>query len=136
MTGTPKPGALETAEKIIAIVVWVISQIPAASTGVGRYRISIYQPSIYNGKEAFLIVPALVAVFSIWVAIQHRRAVWGIFVVAILLAGVVWWVYERYPATHWVHAVNWVLSYCVASLFASVVARLVIDLKQRVSTSA
>jgi hypothetical protein len=115
-------------EKAGTIVASILGQAPWITTITGAYRISLYQPAVYHGKEPFLLVPCMVAVISTWQVMRRASAMWVIFVSFLVLAGVVYYVYDSYPVLHWIHPVNWIASYCAFALFVAALSRVAVDL--------
>src|SRR5712664_1246929 len=125
MAGDQTGDPLKTIEKVIGLFCGVVSQIPAGSVAVAGHPLSLYQPLIYEGKELFLLIPVVLAVFSVWLGLRNTKGILVLLVLTLTLAGLVWWIYDGFPASHRIHAVNWLLSYCVLSLASGVVAGVV-----------
>jgi hypothetical protein len=68
----------EAIEKWLALISAVLGQVPWLATVAGVYSLSLYQPSIYHGKEPFLLVPFMVGLFANWTALRWPNAMWVI----------------------------------------------------------
>ena len=90
----------------------------------------MYQPSIYKGKEFFLIAPMMVAVVAAWATLRYRWAMWGIFIAFGILVVVVYWIYTTASVGDQLHSINWILSYCVFALFVVALGKLLVDLTE------
>lgn len=116
------------AEAYLKIVSIFVSQIPAAITITDVYRLSLYQPSIYYGKEPFLLFPFMCALFSIWLVMRDHRAMYFVFLLFCILAIAVYWIYDSAPLSSPLHPINWILSYCAFALVIAVATRLVAEI--------
>jgi hypothetical protein len=72
-------------ERIWTALSSILAQVPWLTTVTGTYPVSLYQPSIYHGKELFLLAPLMVSVVATWAVIQWRAAMWGIVVLFTVL---------------------------------------------------
>jgi len=129
-TGSPTPTspAAGIVEKVVGVVSALLGQAPWITTITGTYPISLYQPSIYHGKELFLLVPMMTAVISTWAVMLWRWVMWVIFCVFIILAILIYWMYSSFSVLSPVHPINWVLSYCAFALFVAALARAAVDI--------
>jgi hypothetical protein len=115
-------------EKIIAVITAIAGQLPWVVTITGAYPLSLYQPSIYRGKELFLIVPAMIAIAATWAVLTYpRRAMWIIFVIFLFVVALVYWMYQGLPTTSPFHFVNWILFYCAFALLFAALTRFIVD---------
>jgi hypothetical protein len=121
------PDGAKTLDKVAAAISAVTAQVPWITTVSGWYSISLYQPSIYRGKELFLIAPLMVAVMAVWSLLNFRNAIWGVFVAFCITFAFVYWVYTSFPPENPIHAINWVLSYCLFALFVAALGKLVVS---------
>jgi hypothetical protein len=115
-------------EKGTAAASALLGQIPWLVTVVGGP--SLYQPSIYKGKEFFLIAPMMVAVVAAWATLRYRWAMWAIFIAFGILVVVVYWIYTTASVGDQLHSINWILSYCVFALFVVALGKLLVDLTE------
>jgi hypothetical protein len=115
-------------EKAAGIVSALLSQAPWVTTVTGAYRISLYQPAIYRGKELFLVIPLMVTVVGTWLVMRDRRMMWYISITFLVLAIFVYATYVTFPPLHWIHPINWILSYCAFGLFSAALCRACVDL--------
>jgi len=127
-TETPEPvSTLNKIEKLIAVASAVVGQAPWVSTIFG-YPLSLYGPSIYHGKEFFLLIPLTVGVFATWSVILWRGAMWIVGILFLAIAAAVYWIFETLPASSPYHSINWIASYCAFALFVASLARALIDI--------
>src|SRR5256885_16305997 len=73
MVKTRKPTKglnFETTKKCLPIISAALGQVPSATTVAGVYSLSLYQPSIYHGKEPFLLIPLMVGLIATWAALK------------------------------------------------------------------
>jgi hypothetical protein len=129
MTGPPASGPTRL-ENFLTGVSAVLSQFPWIATLIGLYPASIYQPGVYadGATPWFLIVPAIVWVFASWLLFRRPRMMWWLFALSLILAAIVAWLYFYFPADAHIHKLNWILSYCVVSLFVALVFGFILDL--------
>ncbi|QWW72055.1 hypothetical protein [Rhizobium sp. WYJ-E13] len=108
-------------DKVLGWGQLIFSQIPGLVAIFIDRRWSLYQPGIYKGYEAFLLLPFFVAVVSTWsVRVYKRKAMWGLVPAFALIFCTVYWIFRNVDITNPIHTLNWALSYClVALLFAS-----------------
>src|SRR5713226_8076481 len=111
-----KVNAAKGLEKAIAAAFALLGQAPWITTITGVYPISLYQPSIYRGKELFLLVPIMVGVIATWAVVLSRKAMWVVFLAFLLVSSFVYWAYETFPPLSPIHPINWILSYCAFAL--------------------
>jgi hypothetical protein len=114
-------------KRAIVLVLAIAGQAPSAITAIGVYPISLYHPGIYHGLEPFLLIPLMIAVIATWAVLQWRLSMAGIFVLFIVLAVFVLYVYQTYPPSNSIHQINWILSYCAVALFMAAFSRFVTD---------
>lgn len=105
----------------------LLGQLPWLTTVTGTYSISLYQPSIYHGKEPFLLVPLMVSVIATWSVLQWRNAMWIILAIFFVIVGFVYWIHTSFGPLSPIHQINWILSYCAFALFVAALVRLVVD---------
>src|ERR1700682_1127152 len=112
-------------EKLTAMVSWVLGQLPVVASLLGVTVLSIYQnPSIYHGKELFLIGPFFVGVVSTWLVFRYERfGIWVAIALFVVVFVTVFWVYEEFPPGDKIHGYNWVLSYCVPAILLAIMGR-------------
>jgi hypothetical protein len=68
-------------DKLISACSTLIGMLPPALTGFGLFPLSpLYQPIIYEHKEPFLIIPAIVAIFASWSIIFKPWAMIPVFI--------------------------------------------------------
>jgi hypothetical protein len=109
----------------------IVGALPPALTGFDLYRISpLYQPFIYHGKEYFLIAPVAVALFASWSVLRYSHSMIVIFILFLLLIAGVYYLYEAFPDDHWIHPINWVLSFCAFALLVALCAGFLITISQ------
>ena len=92
-------------------LVLVLGVLPPALTGFGYHWASLYNPPIYEHLELFLIIPAIVAIYSSWTIMINPASMHWIFFTAITLAVIVLGVYLGFPAKYsigpiGIHSVN------------------------------
>lgn len=105
--------------------------LPPALTGFGLYPLSpLYQPTIYEHKEAFLIIPGIVAIFASWCIIMRPWAMIPIFIVSVALSGLVYYFYVSFDDKSYINPINWILSYCVFAMAVAMFGGLLIALKK------
>jgi hypothetical protein len=114
-------------EKVVAVISGVLGQAPWIATLTTTHSPSLYQPSIYRGKELFLLLPLMVGVFATWAVLRWRNTMWFILVIFLLLVTFVYWAYDNFGPLSPIHPINWLLFYCTFALFMAALARLVID---------
>jgi hypothetical protein len=117
----------EAVEKWLALISTALGQVPWVTTVTGVYSLSLYQPSIYQGKELFLLVPLMVGLFATWTVLRWPNAMWVVLAIFFALTGFVYWVYDTYGALSPIHPINWILSYCAFALFVAALTRVAID---------
>jgi hypothetical protein len=113
--------------KWLALASTVLGQLPWITTLTDAYSLSLYQPSIYQGKEPFLLLPLTVGLFATWTVLRWRNAMWVILVIFLLLMGFVYWVYDSFGPLSPIHPINWILSYCAFALFVAMLAGVAIE---------
>lgn len=122
-------------DKGLAVCSAILGLLPPALTGFGAHFASLYNPPIYEHLEPFLIIPAIVAIFASWLVLTNRQTSMPvIFGLALFLALVVPFVYLGVPGSSTVgsinvHALNWILSYCVVALAIALLFGFFISLK-------
>jgi dipeptide/tripeptide permease len=122
-------------DKVLAVCSAILGLLPPALTGFGAHFASLYNPPIYEHLEPFLIIPGLVAIFASWLVLTNRqKSMPIIFGLAFFLALVVLFVYLGVPGSSTVgsinvHALNWILSYCVVALGVALLFGFFITLK-------
>jgi hypothetical protein len=115
-------------KSVAALISTVLGQLPSIATLMGFHPfISLYQPSIYQGKEFFLLVPFMVGLFATWSVLRWPKAMWVVFLIFLILAVFVYYVYENYGPLSPLHPINWIMSYCAFALFVAALTRLTID---------
>jgi hypothetical protein len=119
---------IEIFEKVIALATAALGQAPWVTTITGAYPLSLYQPGVYHGKELFLAVPIMVAIVASWAVMRWRQLMWAIFAIFIVVAVCVYWIFDTFPVTDPIHAINWVLSYCAFALLVAALGGLAMDL--------
>lgn len=120
---------LDAIERTSVVVGALLSQAPWVTTLTGAYPLSLYNPSIYHDKKLFVLVPLAVAAASSWWAIWGGRRVMAVLFAAFLGAsGLVYWIYETFPPDHWMHPINWILSYVAFALFVAILGRVAVDI--------
>jgi hypothetical protein len=122
-------GPRASIETVITVVTALLGMLPPALTATGVYPLSLYQPVVYNHKEYFLVIPVIVALVAAWSILHYPRSKTVVAVLsgtAVVLALLVWYLFEAYPATHPVHPFNWVLSYCVVAIVLALLGSVVI----------
>jgi|ERR1022692_943942 hypothetical protein len=114
--------------KIIAGILSVtVGQLPSILVFFG-VNASLYQPGIYRGLMPLLIIPLMVGIVSTWAIIRWSGAMWINLVIFLVLAAIVYAILQSFPAAHWIHPINWIMSYCAFSLVVAALVRLVFDL--------
>jgi hypothetical protein len=121
---TPTSDLVETG---LTLVSSVLGQVPSIATVAGIHSFSLYQPSIYHGKELFLLFPAMTGLFASWSIFRWRNAMWVVLAIFVPLAGFVYLAYDSYGPLSPIHPVNWILSYCAFSLFIAALAGVTMD---------
>lgn len=129
-------GSLDVWDKVGGTCSAVAGIAPPALTGFGYHWVSLYNPPIYEHLEPFLLIPIIVALFSSWSVMTSP--VWSmriIFVASLLLAIVVLLVYLKFPEQYTVssisiHALNWILSYCVLAMAIALLFGFLLALKR------
>jgi hypothetical protein len=48
--------------------------------------------------------------------------------VGVVSAVAVWFIYQSFPADHYLHKLNWAMSYCTVAILIAAIARLALDL--------
>jgi hypothetical protein len=114
-------------DKLLGIVSLVIGQMPWIVTMLTTYPLSLYQPSIYRGKELFLLIPLMAGVFSTWSVLLWQRAMWAVLALFILSSIFVYSIYETAAPPSELHFVSWIVSYCAFAFFVAVLLRTIID---------
>jgi hypothetical protein len=117
----------EATKKWLSLIFTCLGQLPSFGIATGAYSLSLYQPSIYQGKEPFLLVPLMVGLFATWTSLRWENAIWVIMTIFLLLSAFVYWVYDSFGPLSPIHAINWILSYCAVGLFTATLPRVVID---------
>jgi hypothetical protein len=123
-------------DKVLAVCSAIFGLLPPALTGFGAHLLpSLYNPPIYEHLEPFLIIPGMVAIFASYLVLTNRqKSMPVVFGLALFLALVVLFVYRGVPASSTVgsinvHALNWILSYCVVALAIALLFGFFITLK-------
>jgi hypothetical protein len=109
-----------------AIVSIILGQLPSALVLLTGEP-SLYQPGIYYGLKPFLVVPLMVGVVATWSVIHWKPAMWTNFGVFTVLAVIIFYIYKTQPPSHWLHPVNWILSYSAFALLIAAFMRFVFD---------
>jgi FtsH-binding integral membrane protein len=105
-------------DKVFGVAQLVLAQVPGLVSGFTQYRLSIYQPAIYKGHEAYLILPLFVGLVATWSVMQYkRRAMWALVPIFVVLMITVISIYSTVDVFSGVHALNWALSYCLVAVF-------------------
>jgi hypothetical protein len=118
----------EASERWVSLASTVLGQVPWFTTVTGLYSCSLYQPSIYHGKEPFLLVPFMVGLVASWASVRWPNAIWVIVTVFFLMSAFIYWVYDSFGPLSPIHPINWILSYCAFALFVATLARVALDI--------
>jgi hypothetical protein len=114
-------------EPVFAVVSTLVGQLPGIGIVTGLYSASLYQPSIYHGKEPFLLVPLMVGLFATWAVLQWQKAMWVVLLLFLALATIVYWIYDDFSPLSPLHPINWILSYSTFALFVAALTRVILD---------
>ncbi|MBZ9657252.1 hypothetical protein [Phyllobacterium lublinensis] len=103
---------------------------PIAATVTNFYPVSIYQPGIYEDAvvKFLLIIPVALGTLLTFTCMSSNSRLVKCFIAAVALAIIVAGIYFGFPADHWIHKWNWILSYCVWACFAPVLVKFVLSL--------
>lgn len=118
-------GPLEKGTKVISFVSIVLGQVPGVLNFFNIYP--LYQRSIYQGRELFLILPLVVGIFATWLVMKHPKAMAVIFVVAFVGFCVSFGIFEFVDVLSPMHTVNWLLFFSSCALAAAVITRSVAE---------
>ena len=126
----PPPPSSTPLEKVVAGLSAIVAQFPWIVALLGLYPVSIYQPGIYQDGATpwFLVVPAMAGVLAAWLLLRRPWVMLPVFVLAVAMALLAYWVYWHFPADDPIHKLNWILTYCVWSLAIAAAFRFVLDL--------
>ena len=121
---TPSPSPPSLLEQVIGGAgSFVLSQIPAGLVVTGIYPFSLYQPGIYHSAQWFLLIPFGLTLAALFVVAKWLWTFWLFLAAFLIFGGCVAWIYFSFPAEHYVHMVNWILSYCTIGLLAVLLFR-------------
>lgn len=126
------PSVLEIVEKVAApIISFILSQAPLASIlATGYDPFAFYQPSIYDGYQWFLVIPAVVSLAAIyWVESSRQAFIW-LFVVFVVMGLVSIYIFRYLPPHSDLHFWNWILWNCLIAVGLAIVLHVYLYLRR------